>query len=73
MTLVARTSALRRQVVQSRAFVPSRGVHDYKHIPFNYEGSKAVFGVKVAVFLLSGFSIPFVASYYQIRKSAGGA
>lgn len=37
-----------------------------QHIPFNYEGSKAVFGVKVAVFLLSGFSIPFVASYYQM-------
>jgi hypothetical protein len=29
-TSVARTSALRRQVIQSRAFVPSRGVHDYK-------------------------------------------
>jgi hypothetical protein len=37
-----------------------------QHIPFNYEGSKAVFGVKVAVFLLSGFSIPFAASYYQM-------
>jgi hypothetical protein len=30
MTLVARTSALRRQVIQSRALVPSRGVHGYK-------------------------------------------
>lgn len=30
MTLVARSSALRRQVIQSRAFVPSRNVHDYK-------------------------------------------
>jgi len=73
MSLVVRTSALRRQVFQSRAFAPSRGAHDYKHIPFNYEGSKAVFGAKVAIFLLTGFSIPFVASYYQIRKSAGGA
>ncbi|KAF8484944.1 hypothetical protein DFH94DRAFT_689306 [Russula ochroleuca] len=73
MSLVARTSALRRQIVHSRAFVPSRGVHGYKHIPFNYEGSKAAFGAKVAVFLLAGFSVPFVASYYQLRKAAGGA
>jgi len=42
-------------------------------MPFNYEGSKAVFGVKVAIFLLTGFSIPGVAAYYQIRKAAGGA
>jgi len=48
-------------------------VHGYKHIPFNYEGSKAVFGAKVAIFLLTGFSIPGVAAYYQIRKAAGGA
>jgi cytochrome c oxidase subunit 7c len=37
-----------------------------QHIPFNYEGSKAAFGAKVAVFLLSGFSVPFLASYYQM-------
>ena len=35
-------------------------------MPFNYEGSKAGFGIKVAVFLLSGFSVPFLASYYQM-------
>ncbi|KAH9007001.1 hypothetical protein EDB86DRAFT_2869481 [Lactarius hatsudake] len=73
MSFLARTPALRRQIIQSRAFVPSRGVHGYKHMPFNYEGSKAVFGAKVAVFLLTGFSIPVVASYYQLRKAAGGA
>jgi len=42
-------------------------------MPFNYEGSKAAFGARVAIFLLSGFSVPFLASYYQIRKSGGGA
>jgi len=73
MSLVARTSVLQRQVLHSRVFVPSRGAHGYKHMPFNYEGSKAAFGAKVAVFLLTGFSIPMVASYYQIRKAAGGA
>ncbi|KAI0303227.1 hypothetical protein BC826DRAFT_984087 [Russula brevipes] len=73
MSLVARTApALRRQILQSRSFAPSRGVHGYKHIPFEYEGSKAAFGAKVFVFLLSGFSIPGVAAYYQM-KSAGGA
>ena len=35
MTLVVRTSALRRQVIQSRAFMPSRGVHDYKVYSLN--------------------------------------
>jgi hypothetical protein len=31
MSLVARTApALRRQILQSRSFAPSRGVHDYK-------------------------------------------
>jgi Cytochrome c oxidase subunit VIIc len=35
-------------------------------MPFNYEGSKAVFGVKVAIFLSIGFCIPGVAAYYQM-------
>ena len=35
-------------------------------MPFNYEGSKAVFGTKVAIFLLTGFSIPGLAAYYQM-------
>jgi len=35
-------------------------------MPFNYEGSKAGFGARVAIFLLSGFSVPFLASYYQM-------
>ena len=37
-----------------------------QHMPFNYEGSKAVFGTKVAIFLLTGFSIPGFAAYYQM-------
>jgi hypothetical protein len=35
-------------------------------MPFNYEGSKAAFGTKVAIFLLTGFSIPWIAAYYQM-------
>ena len=44
----------------------------HQHIPFNYEGSKAVFGTKVAVFLLSGFSIPFIASWYSLYVKVFG-
>ncbi|KAI9512170.1 hypothetical protein F5148DRAFT_1279903 [Russula earlei] len=73
MSLLARTPALRQQIIRSRVFASSRGVHGYKHIPFNYEGSKAAFGAKVALFLLTGFSIPGVAAWYSIRKAAGGA
>lgn len=35
-------------------------------MPFNYEGSKAVWGAKVAIFLFTGFSIPGLAAYYQL-------
>ena len=35
-------------------------------MPFNYEGSKGLFGAKVAIFLLTGFSIPGFAAYYQM-------
>ena len=37
-----------------------------KNMPFKYANSnKGALGAKVAVFLISGFSIPFVAAYYQ--------
>lgn len=92
MSLVSRTSALQRQILRSRVFVPSRGAHDgyhvscawrsiyeqatttphhspstlFQHIPFRYDGPKAIFGAKVAAFLLTGFSIPGIAAYYQM-------
>ena len=39
-------------------------VPSLQHIPFDYD-NKPVFGAKVAVYLLTGFAIPFVAAYYQ--------
>ncbi|KAI0773811.1 hypothetical protein C8Q74DRAFT_1368361 [Fomes fomentarius] len=70
MSLLARSAAPLRQVaVRSRA-APVRFAHgEYKHIPFDYD-KKAVFGVKVTAYLVTGFAIPFVAAYYQLAKSA---
>jgi len=46
----------------------------YHHLPFNFPGEKkAAFGFKVFTFLAAGFSIPILASFYQLRKAAGGA
>ena len=36
-----------------------------QHIPFDYE-KKGTFGLKVASYLLAGFSIPFAAAYFQL-------
>ncbi|KAJ3490280.1 hypothetical protein NLI96_g1539 [Meripilus lineatus] len=41
-------------------------------IPFTV-GSKASFALKLGSYLALGFSIPFIAAAYQIRKSTGGA
>ncbi|PIL36733.1 hypothetical protein GSI_00422 [Ganoderma sinense ZZ0214-1] len=70
MSLLARSAAPLRQVaVRSRA-VPARHMShgEYKHLPFAYE-KKGLFGAKVATYMLFGFAIPFVATYYQLKKS----
>ena len=36
-----------------------------QHIPFDYE-KKVPFAIKTFLYLSTGFSIPFVASYYQL-------
>ncbi|KAI0269160.1 hypothetical protein BC834DRAFT_865050 [Gloeopeniophorella convolvens] len=72
MSLVARAPALRQQILRARIAAPARGVHGYKHMPFNYE-SKGPFGAKVAVFLAVGFTLPGFAAWYSIRKSGGNA
>ncbi|THH00411.1 hypothetical protein EW026_g2117 [Hermanssonia centrifuga] len=62
-----------RQVAAHRFAAPSRGVHgEYKHIPFDYS-NRRTFGLKVATYLISGFSIPFVAAWFQMQKSSGSA
>ncbi|KAI0829410.1 hypothetical protein BC628DRAFT_1360408 [Trametes gibbosa] len=73
MSLLARSAAPLRQVARARA-APVRSVHtgEYKHIPFDYD-KKTTFGVKVVSYFVFGFSIPFVATYYQLSKSSGAA
>ncbi|PPQ92375.1 hypothetical protein CVT25_008725 [Psilocybe cyanescens] len=77
LSILARSSVIRQQAL-SRSFHASktaRSAHDdYHHLPFQWPGEKkATFGAKVAVYLAFGFSIPFIASYYQIQKSAGAS
>ncbi|PPQ69565.1 hypothetical protein CVT26_001567 [Gymnopilus dilepis] len=75
LTVLARSSALRQNAaLGSRAFHVSRVARSdhghYHHLPFQWPGEKKVtFGAKVAVFLLTGFSIPFLASLYQLSVS----
>ena len=41
-----------------------------QHLPFDFPGEKkAAFGLKLFVFMASGFSIPFLAAAYQLLVS----
>ncbi|KAH6914994.1 hypothetical protein BKA70DRAFT_1257652 [Coprinopsis sp. MPI-PUGE-AT-0042] len=72
-TVAARTSLRSARGFRTSAVARSAG-HDYHHLPFAWPGDKKVsFGTKLGVFLAFGFSIPFVASAYQLKKAAGGA
>ncbi|KAI9001161.1 hypothetical protein BD414DRAFT_532938 [Trametes punicea] len=69
MSFLARSAAPLRQVAVRARAAPLRSMHgEYKHIPFSYD-KKSTFGLKVASYLIGGFSIPFVAAYYQLSKS----
>ncbi|KAF9780238.1 hypothetical protein BJ322DRAFT_1112903 [Thelephora terrestris] len=68
MSLLVRAPRLAARSARSDVFVQSRGMHgEYKHIPFNYD-RKVPLAVKTFLYLGTGFSIPFVASYYQLSK-----
>jgi len=62
------TRALARPAVQARGLHVENTV--YNNMPFSYR-NKAAFGVKLVLFLGTGFSLPFFAAWYQLRKSAG--
>jgi len=70
---------LRQQALRIRAFhasTPARssGHGHYHHLPFQFPGEKKfAFAVKLTLFLTSGFAIPFAASAYQLKKSAGAS
>jgi len=68
MSLLARAPRLAARSARSNMLVQSRGMHgEYKHIPFDYD-KKVPLAIKTFLFLGTGFSIPFVASYYQLSK-----
>ncbi|KAA1466202.1 hypothetical protein DENSPDRAFT_876326 [Dentipellis sp. KUC8613] len=70
MSILARApAAARSQILRSRLAAPSRGVHEYKHMPFKHDNSKA-FAVKLISFLSVGFAIPIVAAQFQLRKAS---
>ncbi|KIM90702.1 hypothetical protein PILCRDRAFT_974 [Piloderma croceum F 1598] len=70
MPLLARAPLMRQQVLRTRVTAPARGYH---HLPFAWPTNKAVWGAKLTLFLATGFSIPFFAAWFQIRKAASGA
>ncbi|KAF5363663.1 hypothetical protein D9756_000707 [Leucocoprinus leucothites] len=78
LTVLSRTSA-RQFAARARSLhttAPVRDAHGhYHHFPFDFPTSqnKGVFGLKVATYLLTGFSIPFAAVWWQLRKSAGAS
>jgi len=71
MTLLARASApLRQAATRSPIATTVRSAHGHgavSPVPFAYKGK--TFGPKVAIYLLSGFGIPFFAAWYQLKKS----
>ncbi|KAJ3544006.1 hypothetical protein NM688_g5793 [Phlebia brevispora] len=69
MSMLARVPV--RQLAARRFAAPVRHIHgEYKHIPFEYS-NKTTWATKLTVYLAGGFAIPFVAAYYQLRKSSG--
>ncbi|KAF9006466.1 hypothetical protein BDQ17DRAFT_1540286 [Cyathus striatus] len=75
LTVLARAATRQNAIVGARTLHTSpvtRSAHDnYHHLPFQWPGErKLAFGTKVFVYLAFGFSIPFGAAYYQLRKSA---
>ncbi|EGO27423.1 hypothetical protein SERLADRAFT_460814 [Serpula lacrymans var. lacrymans S7.9] len=70
MSLLARAPLTLRQHAGRSRTVLSRSMHDYHHFPFQFPGEKkkAAFGLKVALFLTTGFSLPFAAALFQLKN-----
>ncbi|KAL4075937.1 hypothetical protein J3A83DRAFT_4370153 [Scleroderma citrinum] len=64
---------LRSHVAPMRISAPVRYAHghgEYHHLPFQFPGNRrAAFAVKLSAFLISGFSIPFLAAAFQLKKA----
>ncbi|TEB30137.1 hypothetical protein FA13DRAFT_1792608 [Coprinellus micaceus] len=79
LNVLARSSVARQGICRgfrTSAVARSAG-HGHVHpTPFAWPSNyteKVTFGTKVGVFLAVGFAIPFVASVYQLKKSAGAS
>ncbi|KAK7680772.1 hypothetical protein QCA50_016080 [Cerrena zonata] len=79
MSTLSRTSlaTLRRSGVMRPAPRQVRFAHDEHrrpHLPFTYDPAKrSAFRAKYLAFVGTGFALPFVACYWQLRKGAGAA
>ncbi|KIM68617.1 hypothetical protein SCLCIDRAFT_884864 [Scleroderma citrinum Foug A] len=61
--------SLRSHVARVHISAPVRYAHG--HGEYHFPGNKrAAFAVKLSAFLLAGFSIPFVAAVFQLKKAA---
>ncbi|KAE9410382.1 hypothetical protein BT96DRAFT_1011933 [Gymnopus androsaceus JB14] len=64
----AQSHVFRRQLHASNVVRSPHG--EYHHLPFAWPGDKkAGFAIKLVAYLGFGFSIPFIAGFYQIKKS----
>jgi len=77
MSLAARAPLLRSHILLTpRVGMQKRSMHVDNvvgdNMPFKY-ANKGAFGAKITVFLLAGFSLPFAASWYQLRKAGAEA
>ncbi|KAH8106180.1 hypothetical protein BXZ70DRAFT_1004460 [Cristinia sonorae] len=72
MSLIAARASLKHVGIRRAGLRYSSGHGQHETVPFSHS-NKGTFALKVTAFLIAGFSIPFIASAYQIKKSAGGA
>ncbi|THH12317.1 hypothetical protein EW145_g22 [Phellinidium pouzarii] len=77
MSFIARTALRSRAPQALRSTIQQRSLHvenvSGNATPFKHEKSdRRFFAFKVATFLISGASVPVVASYFQLRKSGSG-
>ncbi|KAJ4466504.1 hypothetical protein J3R30DRAFT_2269729 [Lentinula aciculospora] len=64
----AHSAIFRRQMHASNAVRSPHG--EYHHLPFAWpHDKKASFALKLVAYLGFGFSIPFIAGAYQLKKA----
>ncbi|GAA5964117.1 hypothetical protein JCM8115_005348 [Rhodotorula mucilaginosa] len=67
--VVRRAQASRLRLAQRRHYHVENRVN--QNFPFRYEGeAKTRFTVGFAAFVAAGFSVPFLASAFQLKKAA---